>query len=76
MKNNNYIKQIIKIFDNHQDLHIAHKKSEDIMKQIVEDKNFINEIVEYNLSQPEDPGKQGNHRNTFKMSKKIALRAL
>ena len=53
MKNNNYIKQIIKIFDNNQDLRIAHKKSEDIMKQIVEDKNSINEIVEFNLSQPD-----------------------
>lgn len=52
MINNIFLKQIINIFENTEDVRFAHKRAEEIMKKIAEDKSSINEIIEYNLSKP------------------------
>ena len=53
MKNNKHISEIIKIFQDNDDLYTAHKLCKEVMKKIIDDKDCLHKIIEHNLLQPD-----------------------
>ena len=52
MKNNKHISEIIKNFQDNDDLYTAHNLSKEVMKKIIDDQDCLHKIIEHNLLQP------------------------
>ena len=52
MENNKYVKEIVNIFDQENNLKQAHQKSKIVLEKMVQDSSFLFEVIKNNLGDP------------------------